>query len=81
MRDICEQETLRQKNEDGYNQIRLQMHNKLIKKLHSLKEEWKLDNVSQVYRKNYSFFFEDLGIFRTHFLLDNTYITHIFLQN
>ena len=48
MRDICDQEKLRQENEDAYNEIRLQMHNRVIKKLRSLKEEWKMENISQV---------------------------------
>ena len=48
LRDISEKEKLRQENEDVYNEIRLQMHNRLIKKLRSLKEEWKLENISQV---------------------------------
>ena len=48
MRDICDQERLREENEDAYNEIRLQMHNRLIKKLRSLKEEWKMENISQV---------------------------------
>ena len=48
LRDISQKEKLRQENEDAYNEIRLQIHNKLIKKLRSLKEEWKLDNISQV---------------------------------
>ena len=42
------QEKEKQENEDAYSEIRLQMHNHLIKKLRSLKEEWKLDNISQV---------------------------------
>ena len=48
LRDISQKEKLRQENEDAYNEIRLQMHNKLIKKLRSLKEDWELDNISQV---------------------------------
>ena len=48
MRDICDQEKLRQENEDAYNEIRLNMHNRIIKKLRSLKEEWKMENISQV---------------------------------
>ena len=48
LRDIAQKEKLRQENEDAYNEIRLQMHNKLIKKLRSLKEDWELDNISQV---------------------------------
>ena len=48
LREISQKEKSRQENEDAYNEIRLQMHNHLIKKLRSLKEEWKLDNISQV---------------------------------
>ena len=59
MRDICDQEKLRQENEDAYNEVRLQMHNKLIKKLRSLKEEWKLDNISQVKERIMLAFFKD----------------------
>ena len=59
MRDICYQERLRQENEDAYNEIRLQMHNRLIKKLRSLKEEWKLDNISQVTERIMLAFFKD----------------------
>ena len=59
MRDICEQERLRQENENGHNEIRLQMHNKLIKKLRSLKEEWKLDNISQVTERIILAFFKN----------------------
>ena len=59
MRDICEQERLRQENEDAYNEIRLQMHNRVIKKLRSLKEEWKLDNISQVTERIMLAFFKD----------------------
>ena len=46
--DIVLGEKSKQENEDAYSEIRLQMHNHLIKKLRSLKEEWKLDNISQV---------------------------------
>ena len=59
IRDICEQERLRQENEDAYNEIRLQMHNRLIKKLRSLKEEWKLDNISQVTERIILAFFKN----------------------
>ena len=59
MRDICDQEKLRQENEDAYNEIRLQMHNRVIKKLRSLKEEWKLDNISQVTERIMLAFFKD----------------------
>ena len=61
LRDISEKEKLRQENEDAYNEIRLQMHNRLIKKLRSLKEEWKLENISQVTeRKMLAFFKNDI---------------------
>ena len=59
IRDICEQERLRQENEDAYNEIRLQMHNRVIKKLRSLKEEWKLDNISQVTERIMLAFFKN----------------------
>ena len=59
MRDICDQEKLRQQNEDAYNEIRLQMHNRVIKKLRSLKEEWKLDNISQVTERIILAFFKN----------------------
>ena len=59
MRDICDQEKLRQQNEDAYNEIRLQMHNRVIKKLRSLKEEWKLDNISQVTERIMLAFFKN----------------------
>ena len=59
MRDICAQERLRQENEDAYNEIRLQMHNRVIKKLRSLKEEWKLDNISQVTERIMLAFFKN----------------------
>ena len=59
IRDICEQERLRQQNEDAYNEIRLQMHNRVIKKLRSLKEEWKLDNISQVTERIILAFFKN----------------------
>jgi len=42
------QEKEKQENEDAYSEIRLQMHNHLIKKLRSLKKEWKLENIRQV---------------------------------
>ena len=57
--DICKKEISIQENEDSYNEIRLQMHNKLIKKLRSLKEEWKLDNISQVTERIILAFFKD----------------------
>ena len=59
LRDITQKEKLRQENEDAYNEIRLQMHNKLIKKLRSLKEEWKLDNISQVTERIILAFFKN----------------------
>ena len=59
MRDISAQEKLRQENEDAYNEIRLQMHNRVIKKLRSLKEEWKLDNISQVTERIMLAFFKN----------------------
>ena len=57
--DICKKEISIQENEDSYNEIRLQMHNKLIKKLRSLKEEWKLDNISQVTERIMLAFFKN----------------------
>ena len=48
MSDHSAKERLKKENEDKYFEIRLQMHNRLIKKLRLLKEEWKLDNISQV---------------------------------
>ena len=59
MRDICDQEKLRQENEDSYNEIRLQMHNRVIKKLRSLKEEWKMENISQVTERIMLAFFKN----------------------
>ena len=59
MRDICDQEKLRQQNEDAYNEIRLQMHNRVIKKLRSLKDEWKLENISQVTERIMLAFFKN----------------------
>ena len=40
-------------------EIRLQMHNHLIKKLRSLKEDWKLDNISQVTERIILAFFKN----------------------
>ena len=57
--DIYQEEKLRQENEDAYSEIRLQMHNHLIKKLRSLKEEWKLDNISQVTERIILAFFKN----------------------
>ena len=57
--DICNQERIKQENEDAYNEIRLQMHNRVIKKLRSLKEEWKLDNISQVTERIMLAFFKN----------------------
>jgi hypothetical protein len=59
MRDICDQEKLRQQNEDAYNEIRLQMHNRVIKKLRLLKEEWGLENISQVTERIMLAFFKN----------------------
>ena len=59
MRDICDQEKLRQENEDAYNEIRLQMHNRIIKKLRALKEEWKMENISQVTERIMLAFFKN----------------------
>ena len=57
--DIFQEEKSRQENEDAYSEIRLQMHNHLIKKLRSLKEEWKLDNISQVTERIILAFFKN----------------------
>ena len=57
--EISQKEKSRQENEDAYNEIRLQMHNHLIKKLRSLKEEWKLDNISQVTERIILAFFKN----------------------
>ena len=59
MSDICNQERIKQENEDAYNEIRLQMHNRVIKKLRSLKEEWKLENISQVTERIMLAFFKN----------------------
>ena len=59
LRDVSQKEKLRQENEDAYNEIRLQMHNRVIKKLRSLKEEWKLDNISQVTERIMLAFFKN----------------------
>jgi len=59
MRDNSEKERLKQENEDKYFEIRLQMHNRLIKKLHLLKEAWKLDNISQVTERVMLAFFKN----------------------
>ena len=53
------QEKEKQENEDAYSEIRLQMHNHLIKKLRSLKKEWKLDNISQVTERIMLAFFKN----------------------
>ena len=53
------QEKEKQENEDAYSEIRLQMHNHLIKKLRSLKKEWKLDNISQVTERIILAFFKN----------------------
>ena len=57
--DILREEKSKQENEDAYSEIRLQMHNHLIKKLRSLKEEWKLDNISQVTERIILAFFKN----------------------
>ena len=57
--DIVREEKSKQENEDAYSEIRLQMHNHLIKKLHSLKEEWKLENISQVTERIILAFFKN----------------------
>ena len=59
MSNICDQERIKQENEDTYNEIRLQMHNRVIKKLRSLKEEWKLENISQVTERIMLAFFKN----------------------
>ena len=59
MRDNSEMERLKQENEDAYFEIRLQMHNRLIKKLRLLKEDWKLDNISQVTERIMLAFFKN----------------------
>ena len=57
--DIVREEKSKQENEDAYSEIRLQMHNHLIKKLRSLKEEWELDNISQVTERIILAFFKN----------------------
>ena len=57
--DNSEKERLKKENEDKYFEIRLQMHNRLIKKLHLLKEDWKLDNISQVTERVMLAFFKN----------------------
>ena len=59
MSDNSEKERLKHENEDKYFEIRLQMHNRLIKKLRSLKEEWKLENISQVTERIMLAFFKN----------------------
>ena len=59
LRDVSQKQKLRQENEDAYNEIRLQMHNRVIKKLRSLKEEWKLENISQVTERIMLAFFKN----------------------
>ena len=59
LRDIFQKEKVKAENEDAYNEIRLQMHNRLIKKLRSLKEEWKMDNISQVTERIMLAFFKN----------------------
>ena len=57
--DILREEKSKQESEDAYSEIRFQMHNHLIKKLRSLKEEWKLDNISQVTERIILAFFKN----------------------
>ena len=59
MRDNSEKERLKQENEDAYFEIRLQMHNRLIKKLRLLQEQWRLDNISQVIERIMLAFFKN----------------------
>ena len=59
LRDIFQKDKEKAENEDAYNEVRLQMHNKLIKKLRSLKKEWKLDNISQVNERIILAFFKN----------------------
>ena len=59
LRDVSQKEKLRQENEDAYNEIRLQMHNRVLKKLRSLKEEWNLENISQVTERIMLAFFKN----------------------
>ena len=59
LRDVTQKEKLRKENEDAYNEVRLQMHNRVIKKLRSLKEEWKLENISQVIERIMLAFFKN----------------------
>ena len=59
LRDVSQKEKLRQENEDANNEIRLQMHNRVIKKLRSVKEEWKLENISQVTERIMLAFFKN----------------------
>ena len=57
--DIFQEEKLREENEDAYSEIRLQMHNHLIKKLRSLKDDWKLENTSQLVERIFLAFFRN----------------------
>tara|TARA_B100000214_G_C23688912_1_gene499900 strand:- start:60 stop:479 length:420 start_codon:yes stop_codon:yes gene_type:complete len=57
--NMLQKEKTKEENENAYREIRLQMHNKLIKKLHSLKEEWQLDNISQVTERIILAFFKN----------------------
>ena len=59
LRDVTQKEKLRKENEDAYNDVRLQMHNRVIKYLRSLKEEWKLENISQVTERIMLAFFKN----------------------
>ena len=59
LRDVSQKEKLRQENEDAYNEIRLEMHNRVVKKLRSLKGEWNLENISQVTERIMLAFFKN----------------------
>ena len=59
LREVSQKEKLRQENEDSYNEIRLQMHNRVVKKLRSLKEEWNRENISQVTERIMLAFFKN----------------------
>jgi len=59
MSDICNQERIKQENEDAYNEIKLQMYKRVIKKFRLLKDEWKLENISQVTERIMLAFFKN----------------------
>ena len=59
IKELSSSDKEKAENEDAYNEVRLQMHNKLIKKLRSLKKEWKLDNISQVTERIILAFFKN----------------------